>query len=91
MALSGSIINADGTPTTYFIISRICISPGSELVDVEVQGYYNEATYMSPCISNFSLNAQFTFVQLGVTDDVTTAQVYAGLQTLPQFAGSVVV
>ncbi len=91
MPLSGSIVNQDGAPSTYFVISRICIWPGANTVDVTVDGYYNEVTYMSPCISNYRLDTQFTFAQLGITEDVTQSQVYAGLQTLPQFSSAIIV
>ncbi len=91
MALSGSITNQDGTPSTYFVLQCICIWPQAETVDVTVHGYYNEATYMSPCILNYTFITQFTFAQLGAATDVTSAQIYAALQTLPQFNGAVVV
>ena len=91
MALSGSITNADGTPSTYFVLQDVHIWYNTNMVDVNIVGYYSEATYMSPCISNYNSTEQFTFAQLGITEDVTVAQIYSALQSLPKFAGSVVV
>lgn len=91
MALSGSIINQDGSPSTYFVIRCISIWPQSEAVAVTVDGYYNENTYMSPCTANYTFDTSFTFTQVGATTDITQAEVYAFLQTLPQFSGSVIV
>ena len=95
MALQGSITNADGTPSTYFVLQSVCIWPQAEAVDVTVHGYYSQATYESPCILNYTLDTQFTFVQLGIDGvtavDVTQAMVYSALQTLPQFTGATVV
>lgn len=91
MALSGSIINADGTPSTYFILQDLHIWTTANTVDVTLLGYYNKASYQSGCTANYTLLITFTFAQLGATTDVTQAEVYTNLQTLSQFSGSQIV
>lgn len=89
MALSGSVALPDGSTSTHFVIQRIELSPIVQSMEVTVNGYFTQAAFNAGCSPNYSVVQYFPY-GVGVTD-VTLAQVYALLQTLPQFTGASVV
>ena len=92
MALSISLPLTDGSSANYFVVQRLELSPIAQTLNVTVCGFFSQAAFNNGNSPDYSLVVPFTYAQIGdgITD-VTLAQVYALLQTLPQFQGATIV
>lgn len=92
MPLSTSIPLADGTSSNYFVIQRLDLLPLAQTGSATVFGYFSLAAFNANCSQNYSVSIPFTYAEIGNNvSDVTLSEVYAFLQTQPQFTGATVV